>query len=48
VFEHNQTFGISYALHMLLKLGTLYHSRPHYGILWEASFPASEKNYHLV
>jgi len=30
MFEHNQTFGISYALLMLLKLGRLFHSRPHY------------------
>jgi len=25
---HNRTLGISYALHTLLKQGTIFHSRP--------------------
>jgi len=33
MFENNKTFGISRAPHMLSKLETLLHSRPHYGIL---------------
>ena len=46
MFEHNQTLGISYALNMLLKQGSLFNSRPHYimrsFIFWQW------KNYHLV
>jgi len=30
ILEHNETFGISYAPHMLLKQGPLFHSRPRY------------------
>jgi len=30
MFEQNKTLGISYALHMLLKQGSLFHCRPHY------------------
>jgi len=41
MFKHNWTFVIS--IHMTLKLWPLFHSRPHYGILWEASFSDSEK-----
>jgi len=29
-FENNKILGISYALHMLLKQGAFFHSRPHY------------------
>jgi len=29
-FEPNKTLGISYALHMLLKQGPVFHSRLHY------------------
>jgi len=30
MFEHNKALGISCALHMLLKQGPIFHSRPQY------------------